>query len=89
MSALRHPERKRVVERLLANGIATSIHYPVPDHLQSGLKGMVRVATQLDTTEGLCGEVISLPNFPELLDSEVDFMAGVLRQVFRKYHNGQ
>ena len=89
LCVVRHPERKRVVERLLANGIATSIHYPVPDHLQSGLKGMVRVATQLDTTEGLCGEVISLPNFPELLDSEVDFMAGVLRQVFRKCHNGQ
>lgn len=82
LCVVRHPERKRVVERLLANGIATSIHYPIPDHLQAGLKGLVRAATHLGMTEVLCGEVFSLPNFPELLDSEIEFMVGVLRKVF-------
>ncbi len=38
---VRHPDRDRLKEYLLQNGIRTEIHYPVPPHRQQALQGLL------------------------------------------------
>jgi dTDP-4-amino-4,6-dideoxygalactose transaminase len=67
----RHRESLRA--HLAAAGVATDIHYPVPDHLQPG--GGAAAAQGLARTERACAEVLSLPCYPELTDAEIDEVA--------------
>src|SRR5207244_13614597 len=50
-------------------GIATDIHYPVPDHLQTAARG-TRAATSatLPVTEQVTREILTLPCYAELED---------------------
>ena len=56
-------------------GVATDVHYPVPDHRQPGLPGG---DVSLPVTERLAGQVLTLPCFPELTDQEVDAVCEAL-----------
>jgi dTDP-4-amino-4,6-dideoxygalactose transaminase len=56
---------------LAARGIASDVHYPLPDHKQEGL-GEPAFASLLPVTEALCSRVVTLPCFPGLRDHEVD-----------------
>jgi aminotransferase EvaB len=60
---------------LRANGIATEIHYPLPDHLQPAYSAR-RGTISLPITERLAGEIVTLPCFPEMTNAEVDHMIG-------------
>jgi dTDP-4-amino-4,6-dideoxygalactose transaminase len=71
--------RDAVRERMEAAGISTGVHYPVPLHLQVAFAGPQQVkAGDLPVTERAAGRILSLPMFPELTDSEVDQVVGVL-----------
>jgi dTDP-4-amino-4,6-dideoxygalactose transaminase len=63
---------------LVAAGVATDIHYPVPDHLQPAAGRAA--APALPRTERACEEVLSLPCYPELADAEVDAVAAACNQ---------
>lgn len=39
--SIRHPERDRIRDYLLAKGIKTEIHYPVPPHWQNAMQGFL------------------------------------------------
>ena len=67
---LRTKSRASLQRHLAACGIATDVHYPIPDHLQSAYEGPSRAS--LPVTERLAREVLTLPCFPELTDVEVD-----------------
>jgi dTDP-3-amino-2,3,6-trideoxy-4-keto-D-glucose/dTDP-3-amino-3,4,6-trideoxy-alpha-D-glucose/dTDP-2,6-dideoxy-D-kanosamine transaminase len=77
----RHPERDRLRGLLDARGIATAIHYPVPDHLQPALAGIAWRDAGLAETERAAREVFSLPCFPELTDDEVARVCDALREI--------
>jgi dTDP-3-amino-2,3,6-trideoxy-4-keto-D-glucose/dTDP-3-amino-3,4,6-trideoxy-alpha-D-glucose/dTDP-2,6-dideoxy-D-kanosamine transaminase len=77
----RHPERDRVRGLLDARGIATAIHYPVPDHLQPALAGIAWRHAGLAETELAAREVFSLPCFPELTDDEVGRVCDALGEM--------
>jgi dTDP-4-amino-4,6-dideoxygalactose transaminase len=53
-------------------GIACGIHYPVPIHLQEAYADLAIPAGTFPVTERLAGEVLSLPIYPEMADSDVD-----------------
>jgi dTDP-4-amino-4,6-dideoxygalactose transaminase len=72
---VRTRSRDSLRAHLAAAGVATDIHYPVPDHRQPGA-GIVPAAG-LPQTERACAEVLSLPCYPELTDAEVDQVAAV------------
>lgn len=57
-------------------GIGTGIHYPVPVHLQPFYADGGFHEGQFPVTERLCGEVLSLPMFPEMTAEQVQFIAG-------------
>ena len=75
---VRTRHRASLRAHLAAAGVATDIHYPVPDHLQPAAGGTA--APALPRTERACEEVLSLPCYPELADAEVDAVAAACNQ---------
>jgi dTDP-4-amino-4,6-dideoxygalactose transaminase len=68
---IRIPRRDSLQKHLKDRKILTDIHYPIPDYRQPcwiSRYGDV----QLTETERACAEVLSLPCFPEMTDSEID-----------------
>jgi len=48
---IRSAARERVRAELSARGIATDIHYPIPDHLQGAARATASAKVQLPVTE--------------------------------------
>jgi len=51
---------------LAEEGIETLIHYPIPLHLQTALRPLGYGAGAFPIAERLCGEIVSLPIYPEM-----------------------
>jgi len=71
--------RDEVRELFAARGIATDVHYPIPDHAQP-----IETAPnhrQLPVTEAAARRVLSIPLFPELRPDEVDRIASALGEM--------
>ena len=62
---IRAAARDLLRAELDTQGIGTSIHYPAPVHLQPAYRGRVR-HDNLDRTEAIAREILSLPMYPEL-----------------------
>ncbi|MCP4191701.1 MAG: DegT/DnrJ/EryC1/StrS family aminotransferase [Planctomycetaceae bacterium] len=77
----RHPQRDGICAALAEDGVATSIHYPVPDHQQLALQHVPWRAGSLAVTEAVAGEVFSLPCFPQLTDEEVHTVCQSLQRI--------
>jgi dTDP-4-amino-4,6-dideoxygalactose transaminase len=69
------PNRGDLADRLHAAGIASDVHYPVPDHRQPGYEGD---ALELPVTRQAAQRVLTLPCFPEMTDEEVARVQRVL-----------
>jgi dTDP-4-amino-4,6-dideoxygalactose transaminase len=69
--AIRSPDRARWQEALHAQGIQTGIHYPIPVHLQDAHADLGCRAGQFPHSEAAAKEVLSLPMFPELTESQI------------------
>lgn len=67
---VRSGKRDNLLSFLQKNDIGALIHYPVPIHLQPAYNRFVQQHI-LSQTERAAQEVISLPMFPELTDSEI------------------
>lgn len=66
-------ERRDELMRHLADlGVSCGIHYPVPVHLQEAFSDLGRKEGNFPVTEKLAGEILSLPMYPELTNSDVD-----------------
>jgi dTDP-3-amino-2,3,6-trideoxy-4-keto-D-glucose/dTDP-3-amino-3,4,6-trideoxy-alpha-D-glucose/dTDP-2,6-dideoxy-D-kanosamine transaminase len=79
LCVFRHPDRDGVRNFLGSLGIGTDVHYPIADHHQLALAAVpFRIAGELPETEAACAEVLSVPNFPELSDNEVQRVAAAL-----------
>lgn len=75
------PDREDVRHRLREYGIGTGIHYPTPVHLQPGARDMCDVPMKPRNAERLCGEILSLPMYPRMTQSQVDRVASALSEV--------
>ncbi len=71
LCVVRSPERDRLIEVLTDHGVATAVHFPVPDHTQPALAGRPHRCGPLENTVAACDQVLSLPCFPELTDREI------------------
>ena len=56
---------------LKSRDIGTLVHYPVPVHLQPAYKGRLPIGEGLPESERAAQEVLSLPIYPGLADSDV------------------
>jgi dTDP-4-amino-4,6-dideoxygalactose transaminase len=71
LCVIRSPDRDRLRRALADKGIATDIHYPIPDHLQESMRAVPFRRTNLPVTEACAREVLTIPCFPEMTDDEV------------------
>jgi aminotransferase EvaB len=83
---IRSQERDRIRAALQARGIATDIHYPVPDHLQQAGRG--RVTVQLPVTEQAAREILTVPCYAELEPGEIFAVADALQSLAQEARVG-
>ena len=69
-------DRERIRAELSGNGIRTGLHYPVPCHLQPPLRSFSE--RPLRVAEKAAREVLSLPLFPHMTDSQVEAVSAAL-----------
>lgn len=62
--------RESLRSHLRASGIASDVHYPIPDHRQPVLQARF-TQLRLPNTELLAAEVLTLPCYPEMRDEDV------------------
>ncbi len=68
-------ERDALAKHLAGAQIGSAVHYPVPVHLQRGYAERVVVPKRgLPISTSLAQRILSLPIYPELRDSEVDYV---------------
>jgi len=64
--------RESLVKHLSENGVGSSIHYPIPDHLQPAMKFQNR--PPLPHTEEWSKSVLTLPLFPSMSTEETQYV---------------
>lgn len=85
---IRCQARHQVQAALKACGIATDIHYPVPDHWQEAARGTTAAATELPATEQAVCEILTLPCYAELEDCEISAVARALQALAQEAQVG-
>ncbi len=81
---LRAEKRDELFSFLKNQQVETLIKDPVPTHWQ---KGLSLSHFKLPFTEKLAKEVISLPMYPELQDSEISYVIECVSKFYKKYKN--
>lgn len=70
---IRVKNRDALRQRLQARGIGTGIHYPEPLHLTPAYRDLgYTTRGRLPVSEALADEILSLPMYPELNNSQID-----------------
>ena len=78
---VRTPRRVAVLAGLLAAGVETLIHYPIPCHLQGAFADLGFRKGDFPLAERLAEEVLSLPFWPGMGAGEVEAVAAAARAV--------
>jgi dTDP-4-amino-4,6-dideoxygalactose transaminase len=81
---VRHPRRDELKKELEANAIGCALHYPVPLHLQKCYAALGYRAGDLPNAEKAARECLSLPIYPELTDAQIQRVASVIKNFFRR-----
>jgi dTDP-4-amino-4,6-dideoxygalactose transaminase len=79
---VRADRRDDLQRHLLARGIDSKIHYPVPIHLQAAARSLGYAKGDFPVTERLATEILSLPIYPELTDEQVDLVVAGVRSFY-------
>ena len=77
---IRTQDRDRLKDELQKREIQTGIHYPIPIHLQPAYADLNYKRGDLPVAEKACGEVLALPIYPEMTESQLQEVAGALLQ---------
>jgi dTDP-4-amino-4,6-dideoxygalactose transaminase len=80
---VRVPDRDHVLGELHAAGIGAGIHYPTPVHLTGAFASLGHGPGDFPVTEKISGELLSLPLFPEITQSQQEFVAETLAKAVR------
>jgi dTDP-4-amino-4,6-dideoxygalactose transaminase len=78
------PEREAFRANLTAAGVGSDVHYPLPDYAQNSVRQQLGEQSTLPVTEEACRQVVTLPCFPELTDSEVGKVIKAVHSAFQK-----
>lgn len=80
---IRVPRRDLVQKALAERGIATTVYYPWPIHLQPLYKALGYKPGDFPETERACEEALSLPIYPELTEPQIQRVAEAIADVLR------
>ncbi|HWW02240.1 MAG TPA: DegT/DnrJ/EryC1/StrS family aminotransferase [Candidatus Acidoferrum sp.] len=81
---VRHPRRDELKKHLEANHVGCALHYPLSLHLQKAYAHLGHKPGDFPIAEKAARECLSLPIYPELTDAQVQRVAGVIKEFFRK-----
>jgi len=68
---IRTRNRDALRDYLQKRGIGTGVHYLIPCHLQESCAELGYGRGDFPITESLCGEILSLPMYPELTEAQI------------------
>lgn len=71
-------DRDALRDQLLAAGIETGLHYPIPLHFQQAYSQLGYRPGSFPVAEAASRRVLSLPMHPELTDQQIEYVASVL-----------
>lgn len=71
--------REQLQRKLSAAGVGSTCYYPVPLHRQKAFAALGYKEGDFPVTELVSGEVLSLPMYPELTDSEVQYVCEAIK----------
>lgn len=77
--------RDRLRRYLEAASVETGIHYPRPIHCQPAYADLNYMKGQFPHAERLARTMLSLPMFPELRLTEIEYVANVIRKFFGQF----
>lgn len=72
-------KRDELRQHLSEQGIATGIHYPIPNHLQPFYRDLSCRRGDFPVTENCVGRLVSLPMYPELTSEAIEYVASTIR----------
>jgi len=75
---VRSPARDKVQAELSAAGIATGIHYPIALPNLQAYKYMGKLPADFPTASKYSQEILSLPIFPEIEESQIEYICNQL-----------
>lgn len=76
--------RNCFAESLLAKGVETKIHYPIPLHLMQSAKDLNYKFGDFKIAEKQAERILSLPIYPELTDLQVEYVANQIIKITKE-----
>lgn len=77
---IRSSDRDALLAHLNEKGVGARIYYPVPMHLQPCYKDLGYAEGDMPESEKACGEVLSLPAYPELTEEQLEYTADTVAE---------
>lgn len=78
--AVRTKERDNFEKYLNENGIGTTIHYPIPIHLQGAYENLKMQQGSLPIAEEISATEISLPMYYGMRDEEIEYITEIINR---------
>ena len=79
---VRVPKREKLQKYLAEKEVSTAVFYPKPLHLQDCFSELGYKKGDLPVSERLCGEVLSLPIYPELKQEQIEYVANTVLRFY-------
>jgi dTDP-4-amino-4,6-dideoxygalactose transaminase len=79
--AIRVQDRDGLIAKLAGKDIHCGIHYPVPLHLQDAYLNSEYENIDLKISKLVSSELVSLPMYPELTESQIEYVVQALEQI--------
>lgn len=79
---IRTQHRDELQKYLETKEISTGLHYPVPLHLQKVFSGLGQKAGDFPVAESFAAEMLSLPMFPELTETQIQYVCESIEGFF-------
>jgi dTDP-4-amino-4,6-dideoxygalactose transaminase len=77
---IRTPQREALLQHLRARGVGAGVHYPVPLHRQPVYRKRGYGSLHMPESERAAAEVLSLPMYPELRESQIEGVARMVKE---------
>ena len=74
--------RDELAAFLSSKGVATSIYYPKPLHLQKCFEYLGYKEGQFPVTEAMCKKILALPIYPEFRNEEVEYVCECIKEFY-------
>jgi dTDP-4-amino-4,6-dideoxygalactose transaminase len=82
--AIRAKNRDEIFKELKKNNVGVMVYYPMPLHMQKAYKYLGYHRNDFPVAQRLAKEIISLPMFPHLKESQIKYIVMLIKNTFHK-----